>query len=78
MSAAVPFGWMVAINNVPAQLSAAILAVTQNKYLVLAIINIFLLVVGCFMETTAILLIAMPTLPAAHPPARASTRCISG
>jgi tripartite ATP-independent transporter DctM subunit len=61
MSAAVPFGWAVAINNVPAQLSAAILAVTQDKYLVLAIINIFLLVVGCFMETTAILLIAVPT-----------------
>jgi TRAP-type transport system large permease protein len=61
LSAAVPFGWAVAINNVPAQLSAAILAVTQDKYLVLAIINVFLLVVGCFMETTAILLIAVPT-----------------
>ena len=44
------------------QLSAAILALTQDKYLVLAIINVFLLVVGCFMETTAILLIATPTL----------------
>ena len=61
MSAAVPFGWAVAINNVPAELSAAILALTQDKYLVLAIINVFLLVVGCFMETTAILLIAVPT-----------------
>jgi tripartite ATP-independent transporter DctM subunit len=62
MSAAVPFGWAVAINNVPAQLSAAILALTQDKYLVLLVINVFLLVVGCFMETTAILLIAVPTL----------------
>ena len=62
MSAAVPFGWAVAINNVPVQLSAAILALTQDKYLVLLVINVFLLVVGCFMETTAILLIAVPTL----------------
>ena len=61
MSAAVPFGWAIAINNVPAQLSAAILAITQDKYLVLLLINLFLLVVGCFMETTAILLIAVPT-----------------
>jgi TRAP-type transport system large permease protein len=61
MSAAVPFGWAVAINNLPAQLSAAILALTQDKYLVLLVINLFLLVVGCFMETTAILLIAVPT-----------------
>jgi tripartite ATP-independent transporter DctM subunit len=61
MSAAVPFGWAVAINNVPAQLSASILALTQDKHLVLLVINLFLLVVGCFMETTAILLIAVPT-----------------
>ena len=61
MSAAVPFGWAVAINNVPAQLSGAILALTQDKHLVLLVINLFLLVVGCFMETTAILLIAVPT-----------------
>lgn len=61
MSAAVPFGWAIAVNNVPAQLSEALLSITQNKWLILLLINILLLVVGCFMETTAILLIAVPT-----------------
>jgi len=61
MAAAVPFGWAIAVNNVPAQLSAWLLEITTSKWLILAMINVLLLVVGCFMETTAILLIAVPT-----------------
>jgi len=61
MAAAVPFGWIISVNNVPANLAAWILSVTTNPLLVLLMINGFLLVVGCFMETTAILLIAVPT-----------------
>ena len=61
MAAAVPFGWAIAVNNVPAQLSAWLLEITTNKWLILALINVLLLVIGCFMETTAILLIAVPT-----------------
>jgi tripartite ATP-independent transporter DctM subunit len=61
MAAAVPFGWAIAVNNVPANLSAWLLDLTTNKWLILAMINVLLLVVGCVMETTAILLIAVPT-----------------
>jgi tripartite ATP-independent transporter DctM subunit len=61
MAAAVPFGWAIAVNNVPAQLSTSLLGITENKWLILAMINALLLVIGCFMETTAILLIAVPT-----------------
>jgi tripartite ATP-independent transporter DctM subunit len=61
MAAAVPFGWAIAVNNVPANLSAWMLELTTNKWLILAMINVLLLVVGCVMETTAILLIAVPT-----------------
>jgi tripartite ATP-independent transporter DctM subunit len=61
MAAAVPFGWAIAVNNVPAQLAAWLLEITTNKWLILAMINVLLLVIGCFMETTAILLIAVPT-----------------
>jgi TRAP-type transport system large permease protein len=62
MSAAVPFGWIISVNNVPAELSALILGWTRDPTVVLLIINVFLLVVGCVMETTAILLIAVPAL----------------
>lgn len=61
MAAAVPFGWAIAVNNVPAHLSAWLLEITTSKWLILAMINVLLLVIGCFMETTAILLIAVPT-----------------
>lgn len=61
MSAAVPFGWAIAVNNVPAFLTEWLLSITHNKYLILLMINLLLLVVGCVMETTAILLIAVPT-----------------
>lgn len=61
MAAAVPFGWAIAVNNVPAQLASWLLEITTNKWVILALINVLLLVIGCFMETTAILLIAVPT-----------------
>jgi len=61
MAAAVPFGWIISVNNIPANLSAWILSITTDPVMVLLMINGFLLVVGCFMETTAILLIAVPT-----------------
>jgi tripartite ATP-independent transporter DctM subunit len=61
MAAAVPFGWAIAVNNVPADLAKWLLDITTNKWVILALINVLLLVVGCFMETTAILLIAVPT-----------------
>jgi TRAP-type C4-dicarboxylate transport system permease large subunit len=35
---------------------------TDSPYAILALINLLLLVVGCFLETTAILLIATPAL----------------
>ena len=62
MSAAVPFGWIISVNNVPAKLAETILGWTHDPIAVLMIINVFLLIVGCFMETTAILLIAVPAL----------------
>jgi TRAP-type C4-dicarboxylate transport system permease large subunit len=36
--------------------------VTTNKWLVLLLVNVLLLVAGCFMETTAILVISVPVL----------------
>lgn len=62
IAAAVPFGWLVAVTDTPAKLAAFLFALTDNPILILLLINVMLLIVGCFMETTAILLIAAPTL----------------
>ncbi len=62
IAAAVPFGWLISFTRLPAELAATVLAFTQSPALVLAMINVLLLFLGCFMETTAILLIVTPTL----------------
>jgi len=50
----------VAINQVPATLAQWILALTADKWMILLAINVILLIAGCFMETTAILVISVP------------------
>lgn len=62
IACAVPFGWIVATSQAPQKLAMFMMSISDNKLVILAIINVVLLVIGCFMETTAILLIATPTL----------------
>lgn len=56
------FGWILITEQFPQWISQEILAFTSNKYLVLLLINILLIVVGTFMETVAALLILFPIL----------------
>lgn len=60
VSVAFPFGWLVAVNQLPAIVARGILDLTQSPLGVLMLINLFLFVAGCFMETTAILIISVP------------------
>ncbi len=56
------FGWLVAYLQVPATVANAIFTITSNKYLILLLINIFLLVCGCFMDMISTILIVTPIL----------------
>ncbi|MEL6254200.1 MAG: TRAP transporter large permease [Bacteroidota bacterium] len=56
------FGWILITERLPQAISEGILDFTQNKYLVLLLINILLIFVGTFMETIAALLILFPIL----------------
>jgi len=49
LAAANLFSWIIAIEQIPQIAAAAMLGITQNKYLILLIINILLLFVGCFL-----------------------------
>jgi tripartite ATP-independent transporter DctM subunit len=62
IAAAVPFGWLISFTRLPAELSELILGMTRDPVLILLVINLLLIFLGCFMETTAILLIVTPTL----------------
>ena len=52
--------WFLASENVPQDISAALLNTTSNKVLLLLMINAILLVVGCFMDMTPAVLIFTP------------------
>jgi len=51
------FGWILVSEQIPQAIASAVLSFTENKFLVILIINILLLLVGMFMETIAALII---------------------
>jgi tripartite ATP-independent transporter DctM subunit len=55
-------GWALAQGRVPQQVAEAVLSMTSQPWLVLLLVNLLLLVVGCFMEIIAALLILTPIL----------------
>ncbi|MBN2020206.1 MAG: TRAP transporter large permease [Sedimentisphaerales bacterium] len=52
--------WFLALENVPQNLSAFLLGLTDSKIVILLIINILLLIVGMFMDMTPAVLIFTP------------------
>lgn len=51
------FGWILVSERIPQMIASAVLSFTDNKFVVILIINILLLFVGMFMETIAALII---------------------
>ena len=54
--------WAMAFTEIPDMIATAILGLTTNKYLILLLINVLLLVVGTFMDVTPAILIFTPIL----------------
>lgn len=59
---AFPFSWVIATYNIPSMLSNLVLPFINTPWLILLMMNVILLFLGMFMETTAILLIMVPVL----------------
>ncbi len=55
-------GWIISAEQLPYILSDFLLSLTENKYMMLLIINILLLILGCIMEGIPIKLIMLPIL----------------
>lgn len=51
------FGWILVSEHIPQFIAESVLSVTENRFLVILLINIVLLIVGMFMETIAALII---------------------
>ncbi|NBH73946.1 TRAP transporter large permease [Clostridiaceae bacterium] len=56
------FGWIIAYLRIPNKIASAILTVTDNKLLILVLINAIVLFLGCVMSISSILLIVTPIL----------------
>ena len=54
--------WVMSSANIPQTITEALLSLTDNKLVLLLIINLLLLVVGCFMDMTPAVLIFTPIL----------------
>ncbi|WP_028376214.1 TRAP transporter large permease [Leeuwenhoekiella sp. MAR_2009_132] len=52
--------WVMSFENIPQNVSAALLALSDNKFVILIIINVLLLFVGTFMDMTPAVLIFTP------------------
>jgi len=54
--------WFLATQQVPQKVSTFFLSLSTNPYVLLFIVNIILLIVGCFMETGAAIILFAPIL----------------
>ena len=56
------FAWILISEQIPQSIASFLLNITQNKIIILLLMNLLLLFVGTFMETIAALLILFPVL----------------
>ncbi len=62
VGAASLFGWVLTTTRVTEYATDALLSVTDNRYVILLLSNIVLLIVGCFLEPIASISILVPVL----------------
>jgi tripartite ATP-independent transporter DctM subunit len=60
IAAASVFGWLLIQQRVPTAIVEGLAALTSEPWLVLLIVNCILLLLGCFMEGIAIMLLTIP------------------
>lgn len=56
------YGYLLTRSRIPDILMEMVFNITTNKYVILLLVNLFLLVVGCFMECNAAIMILAPIL----------------
>ena len=60
--AAAVFGWIITTENVPTLLRELLLGITDQRWVILLVLNIVLLILGCFFDITAIVLVFTPVI----------------
>jgi len=60
VAASMAMSWMLSFENIPQTVSSALIDLTDNKIVLLLLINVVLLIVGIFMDITPAVLIFTP------------------
>jgi tripartite ATP-independent transporter DctM subunit len=60
ISAAGIFGWLLIHQKVPNAVVNSLMSLSKNPWVILLIINIILIILGCFMEGISIMLLTIP------------------
>ncbi|MCG8565764.1 MAG: TRAP transporter large permease subunit, partial [Desulfobacterales bacterium] len=56
------FAWVLTSEQIPTRIAQAMLAFTDNPFIILMIINLFLIFIGMFLEGGAAIIILAPTM----------------
>ena len=55
-----PFGWCLAKWKIPEAISTAVLSISSNRYIIMLLISIIILIAGVFMETSSAIILLTP------------------
>lgn len=62
IGAAAVFAWILTTSQIASQLSQMVLAISDNKYIILLLINIIFLIAGCFLDANSAFYILLPII----------------
>jgi tripartite ATP-independent transporter DctM subunit len=56
------FGWILSVEQVPQHLTGVMLSISRDPYVLLLLVNVLLLVVGMFLDSTTAILVIAPII----------------
>ena len=62
VACAAVFAWLLTTSHIASDMSAGLLAVSSNKYVILALTNIIFLIAGCFLDANSAFYILIPIM----------------
>lgn len=62
VAAAAVYAWILTTSQVAVELSTALLSISQNKYVIMGLINIIFLIAGCFLDANSAFYILLPIM----------------
>ena len=62
VSIAALFGWILSVEQIPQQITAGMLSISKDPFVLLMIVNVMLILVGMFLDSTTAILVIAPII----------------